>query len=205
MRTNIAPELYDFIFNPNGGLVSLVQNPNGTPTAAGSLIGSPTGSNSLLSYVQGNVINNGLITTFAQEGTKTDELRKWSFRAVTNYQFGSEFLGGRLKGFNVGGAIRWADKPLLGYAGRTITSGGATLVVSDVTRPYWGPRESIVDLSCGYSRRLSSRVNWRVQLFVKNVGVGNELRPLAVWPNGQVVQWTIKEPQKWTLTNSFSF
>lgn len=205
VRTNIAPELYDFIFNPNGGLLSLVQNSNGTPTAAGALIGSPTGTNSLQSYVNSNVINNGLITTFAQEGTKTDELRKWSFRAVTNYQFGSELLDGRLKGFNVGGAIRWADRPLLGYAGTTIVSGGATLAVSDVTRPYFGPRETLVDLSIGYGRRLTPRINWRVQLFVKNVGVGEELKPLAVWPNGQVVQWTIREPQKWTLSNSFSF
>lgn len=205
VRTNIAPELYDFIFNPNGGLLSLVQNSNGTPTAAGALIGSPTGSNSLLTYVNGNIINNGLITTFAQEGTKTDELRKWSFRAVTNYQFGSEIFGGRLKGFNIGGAVRWSDRPLLGYAGSTISSGGATLVVSDVTRPYFGPRETIVDLSVGYSRRLTNRINWRIQLFVKNVGVGDELRPLAVWPDGRVVQWTIKEPQKWTLANTFTF
>jgi hypothetical protein len=84
VRTNIAPELYDFIFNPNGGLLSLVQNANGTRTDAGRLIGAPTGANSLLTYVNGNIINNGLITTFAQEGTKTDELRKWRFRAVTN-------------------------------------------------------------------------------------------------------------------------
>jgi outer membrane receptor protein involved in Fe transport len=205
VRTNIAPELYDFIFNPNGGLLSLVQNSNGTPTAAGSLIGGPTGSNSLLTYVNGNVINNGLITTFAQEGTKTDELRKWSFRAVTNYQFSNEIFGGRLKGFNVGGAVRWSDRPLLGYAGKTITSGGATLVVSDVARPYLGPRETIFDLSFGYRRKLTDRINWSIQLFVKNVGVGKELRPLAVWPDGQVVQWTIREPQKWTLSNSFTF
>jgi outer membrane receptor protein involved in Fe transport len=205
VRTNIAPELYDFIFNPNGGLLSLVQNSNGTPTAAGNLVGGPTGNTSLLGYVNANVINNGLITTFAQEGTKTDELRKWSFRAVTNYQFGSELFDGRLKGFNVGGAIRWSDRALLGYAGKTINSGGATLVVSDVASPYFGPRETIVDLSIGYRRKLTDRVNWSVQLFVKNVGVGEELRPLAVWPNGQVIQWTIKEPQKWTLANTFTF
>lgn len=136
------------------------------------------------------------ITTFAQEGTKRDELRKWSFRAVTNYKFGSEIFGGRLKGFNIGGAVRWSDRPLLGYAGRTINSGGATLVVSAVTRPYVGPQETILDLSMGYTRRLTNRINWRVQLFVKNVGVGEELRPLAVWPDGRVVQWTIKEPRK---------
>jgi hypothetical protein len=205
VRTNIAPELYDFIFNPDGGLLAMAQNPNGTPTAAGSLIGSPTGSNSLISYINGNIINNGLITTFAQEGTKTDELRKWSYRGVTNYQFGNDVWDGRLKGFSVGGAVRWGDRPLLGYAGKTITSGGASLVISDITRPYWGDREMIFDANIGYSHKLSDKINWRVQLYVKNVGVGNGLRPLAVWPDGTVIQWLIKEPQRWTLTNSFSF
>jgi hypothetical protein len=205
VRTNIAPELFNFLFSPTDGLMTLVQNSDGTPTAAGRLLGAPTGSNSLLTYLNGNVINNGLITTFAQEGTKTDELRKWSFRAVTNYQFGSELFDGKLKGFNVGGAIRWSDKQLLGYGGTTIVSGGQTLVVSDVSRPYFGPRETIVDLSVGYRRKLTNRMNWSIQLFVKNVGVGEELRPLGVWPDGRVVNWTIKEPMKWTLSNSFTF
>ncbi|MGH7944263.1 MAG: hypothetical protein ACREH8_10210 [Opitutaceae bacterium] len=101
--------------------------------------------------------------------------------------------------------MRWSDRALLGYAGKTINSGGATLVVSDVDNPYLGPCETIFDLSAGYSRKLTNRINWRIQLFVKNVGVGKELRPLAVWPNGQVVQWTIKEPQKWTVSNTFTF
>jgi hypothetical protein len=186
--------------------MTLAQNSNGTPTAAGSLVGSPSGSsNSLLSYLTGNVINNGVITTFAQEGTKTDELRKWSFRAITNYQFGDEFLGGRLKGFNVGGAVRWADRQLIGYAGTNVNIGGQTIAASDIMRPFYGPRETIVDLSVGYRRKLTNRINWSVQLFVKNVGVGDELRPLGVWPDGRVVNWTIKEPEKWTLSNTFTF
>ena len=199
VRTNIAPELYDFVFNPSGGLVNLIQGP------AGTLVGTATGSTSLATYVNGNVINNGLITTFAQEGTKTDELRKWSFRAVTNFSFDREIFGGRLNGFSVGGAVRWADRPLLGYAGTTIASGGATLAISDITRAYLGPREYIFDVNVGYGRRITKRIDWRVRLFVKNVGVGNELRPIGVNPDGRVTTWMIKEPQKWTLTNSFSF
>jgi outer membrane receptor protein involved in Fe transport len=199
IRTNIAPELYDFVFNPNGGLVSLIQGP------AGSLIGTATGSTSLATYVNGNVINNGLITTFAQEGTRSDELRKWHFRAVTNYNFDNEMFGGRLKGFSVGGAVRWSDRPLLGYAGKTIVSGGATLAVSDITKAYLGPREYIYDMNVGYRRKIWRNIDWSIRLFVKNLGVGNELRPLGVNPDGTVMTWLIKEPQKWTLSNSFTF
>jgi hypothetical protein len=207
VRTHIAPELYDFIFNARGGLLSLVQNPDGSPTAAGQLVGTPIGGGaaSLQSFVNGNVVNLGLITTFAQEGTRNDEVRKWSFRAVTNYSFDREIFDGRLNGISIGGAVRWSDRPLLGYAGRTVSNGGLTLAASDVNRPFYGNAEAIFDGWIGYSRKLPHGIDWKVQLNVRNIGVGNELRPLAVWPDGTVVQWTIKEPQRWTITNTFTF
>src|SRR6185369_765175 len=101
VRTNIAPELYDFLFNPSAGIIRLIQNSDGSASPAGQLIGTPIGggANTLQAFILGNVINNGVITTFAQEGTRTDELRKWSFRAVTNYQLSDELFDGRLKGF----------------------------------------------------------------------------------------------------------
>jgi hypothetical protein len=52
---------------------------------------------------------------------------------------------------------------------------------------------------------LGPRINWKLQLNVRNLGVGNSLKPLAAWPDGTVVQWTLREPQRWTLTNTFSF
>ena len=207
VRTNIAPELRDFIFNPNGGLLSLVQNPDGSPSVAGQLVGSAfgAGASSLHSFVHGNIINLGILSTFAQEGTRTDELRRWSFRGITNYSFSDEILGGRLKGFSIGGAVRWSDAPLLGYGGTTIPSGGSTLGVSDLARPFFGQKETLLDGWIGYGRWLGPRVHWKLQVNVRNIGVGNELRPLAVWPDGRAVQWTIKEPQRWTLTSTFTF
>jgi outer membrane receptor protein involved in Fe transport len=207
VRTNIAPELYDFLFHPGNGLMRLIQNPDGSPSPAGQLIGTPIGggTGTLQTFILGNVINNGVISTFAQEGTRTDELRKWSFRAVTNYSFSDELFDGRLKGFGLGGAVRWAAAPLLGYAGKTISVGGTTLAISDVTRPYYGDTEAIFDGWLSYSRMLGPRINWKLQLNVRNLGVGNSLKPLAAWPDGTVVQWTLREPQRWTLTNTFSF
>ncbi len=207
VRTKIAPELYDFMFNPNGGLVSLVSNSDGTPTAAGRLVGTPVGSGSgtLQAFVIGNIINNGVVTTFAQDGTKSDELRKWHYSATTNYSFTNEAFGGLLKGWGVGGAVRWSDRPLLGYAGKLITSGGTSLTVSDTTKPFLGPRETTFDAWLSYGRKLPHNIAWKAQLNVRNLGVGNELKPLGVWPDGTVVNWTIREPQKWMLTNTFSF
>ncbi|MES2696635.1 MAG: hypothetical protein V4773_24410 [Verrucomicrobiota bacterium] len=184
-----------------------MQSANGAPTPAGQLIGTPIGGTTmpLQAFVAGNVLNLGIVTTFAQAGTRTDELRKWSFRAVTNYTFPGEAFGGRLKGFGFGGALRWSDAPLIGYAGKLTTAGGTALAISDVARPYYGASETIADAWLSYTRALSRRIGWKLQLNVRNLGVGNELRPLAVWPDGTVVQWTIKEPQRWTLTNTLTF
>ena len=205
VRTNIAPDLYDFIFNPKGGLVSLVQNPDGTTSAAGALIGSPTGSNSLQSYVVLNILNNGIITTFAQEGTKSDELAKWRYNIVTNYTFDENQFGGRLKGFGIGGAMRWSDKPLIGYGGTLLKIGGGSIAASDVHQQIYGKQETSFDLWFSYSRRLTKRIDWKAQLNIRNVGVGNELLPVQANPDGQVMVWRIRDPQRITLTNTFSF
>lgn len=207
VRTHIAPELRDFLFNRTTGLVRLVQNPDGSPTDVGRLVGTPVGGGaaSLQSFIAGNVLNLGIVTAFAQEGTRTDELRRWSFRAVTNYTFPAEAFGGRGKGFGVGGAVRWAQAPVLGYAGKIENTGGTLLAVSDASRPFYGEAETTWDGWASYERALSPRLGWKLQLNVRNLGVGNELRPLAVWPDGRVIQWTIREPQRWTLTNTFTF
>lgn len=205
VRTNIAPELYDFIFDPNGGLVSLVQNSDGSLTPAGRLIGSPSGSNSLHSFVGSNILNNGIITTFAQEGTSTDELRRWSYRAQTNYTFDDSLFGGRLKGFGVGGAVRWSDKPLIGYGGTLLAIGGGSIAAADVSRPIYGKTETTFDLWFSYGRKLTKRIAWKAQLNIRNVGIGNELLPVQANPDGQVMVWRIRDPQRITLTNTFSF
>ena len=127
------------------------------------------------------------------------------FNIVTNYTFDHEFFGGRLKGFSVGGSVRWADRPLLGYAGTLSTLAGQSVPVADVTKPYFGEREINFDANIGYRRKLSNNINWSVRLFVKNIGVGNELIPLFVYPDGTASQFRIREAQKWNLVNTFSF
>jgi hypothetical protein len=205
VRTNIAPELRDFLFNPTAGFVQMVQSSTGVPTDAGRLIASSTGSNSLASILSSNVLNNGIITTLALEGTKSDELRKWSYRMLTNYQFDESQFGGRLKGFGIGGAVRWSDKPLIGYAGTMLTIEGNTLPASDVTQPIYGKVETTFDLWLSYKHKLTSRIDWKGQLNIANVGVGNELLPVQANPDGTVMTWRIRDPQRITLSSTFSF
>jgi hypothetical protein len=114
------------------------------------------------------------------------------------------------KFFAAGQRVRHRRRiPLVGRAARVCgkieNHSGSLLAVSDVSRPFYGGAEPIYDGWISDSRLLGSRVNWKLQINVRNIGVGNELRPLAAWPDDTIVQWTIKEPQRWSLTSMFSF
>ena len=74
-----------------------------------------------------------------------------------------------------------------------------------MTKPLSGPAETNVDLWPGYGRKLGQRISWRVQLNVRNVGVGNELIPITTQPDRTIAGHRIAEPMVWTLTNTFKF
>lgn len=128
-----------------------------------------------------------------QENSDVPELRPWHFNAITNYSFSD----GALKGFNVGGAYRWVDGSVLGYP--VVNSN------FDLAHPYIGKSEDAVDLWVGYSRKLTSKVNWNIQLNVKNAFASKDLIPVTVQPDGTPATCRIPEPMTWTLTNTFSF
>ncbi len=137
------------------------------------------------------------------EGTFSPELRKWRFNLVTNYDFRSGFL----KGVSVGLGYRWQDKVAIGYP--TSIENGA--FVYDLENPYMGPREDAIDFWIGYGKKLSEKIDWRIQLNVRNFGDGNSLIPLTVNPSTTdprgytVAAWRIAPGQTWTITNTFKF
>lgn len=133
-----------------------------------------------------------------QENTAASELRKWRYNVVTNYTFRE----GLLKSVSVGGSYRWQDKVVIGYP---VIPAGA-LASFDLSKPYYGPAEDAIDLWVGYERKLNDKINWRIQLNVRNVGDNNGLIPISVQPDGQT--WAsvrIAPTQEWFVTNSFSF
>ncbi len=133
-----------------------------------------------------------------QEGANTPEIRRWRFNVVTNYDFST----GRLKGFNIGGGYRWEDKIAIGYPMKTNTDGS---IGFDIENPYYGPTAGHVDLWFGYERMITSKLNWRVQLNLRNIFDGNHLVPLSTQYDGTVAAWGIAPSRTWTLTNTFSF
>jgi outer membrane receptor protein involved in Fe transport len=204
VRTNIAPEFNDFINNPQNGVLALVQNPDTTATAAGRLLTTNPSVVSVASVIQQNVAN---LTDpiFRQSGTRTDELRRWHWSMVTNYNFNDNWFGGHLKGFSIGGGVRWMDKIAIGYPVTTfVNSSGATVPILDVFNPYFGPTETSYDANIGYTHKFH-RFTWNARLYVQNIGVGNKLIPVYANPNGVTAVWRIASPETWTLSNTFTF
>ena len=81
-----------------------------------------------------------------------------------------------------------------------------TLASFDLTKPYYGPSEDAIDLWVSYERKLTNKINWRIQLNVYNVGKKDKLIPISVEPDGHT--WAaarIAPVQEWQLTNTLSF
>lgn len=199
VRTNVGGALLD-------GLVDYMTEKIGTatvPGAAGDMImfnghfDDPT-----------NVIwNNGTWKNFRsgytllklQEGAAASELRKWRYNIITNYTFDHSFL----KGVGIGASYRWQDKVAIGYPVLEDANGLATF---DLSKPYYGPSEDALDLWLSYERKLTRKINWRIQLNVYNVGKNDKLIPISVQPDGHT--WAavrIAPTEEWMLTNTFSF
>jgi hypothetical protein len=134
-----------------------------------------------------------------QEGAAASELREWRYNVVTNYAFTT----GKLKGFGVGGAYRWQDDVVIGYP---VIPGTGGLASFDLEKPYYGPAEGGLDLWVSYERKITSKINWKIQANVRNVGQDNDLIPISVEPDGRT--WAavrVMPTQEWFVTNTFSF
>ena len=134
-----------------------------------------------------------------QEGAAASELRKWRYNVITNYMF----LNGKLKGFGVGGAYRWQDDVVIGYP---VIPGTGALANFDLSKPYYGPAEGGLDLWVSYERKITNKINWKIQANVRNVGQDDDLIPISVEPDGRT--WAavrVTPTQEWFVTNTFSF
>ncbi len=134
-----------------------------------------------------------------QEGTNVPELREWRVNAIANY----DFTTGKVKGLSVGGGVRWQDEVVIGY--RPIQGANRNQLSFDLSSPYMGPSETNYDFWIGYGRRLWRKVDWRIQLNIRNAFQDDELIPITTQPDGTPATYRIAPPQTWTLSNTFRF
>lgn len=141
------------------------------------------------------------LTQVALTGSDQPEMRKWKYNIISNYRFNRGFT----KGFNVGAAYRWESKAIQGYGTHLATVYGESAWIADVNQPLYGSPEEHVDLWVGYEHKLTPKIDWRVQLNLKNVTEHAGLVPISFEPDGSVAQSRIKQGQTYDLSLKFIF
>lgn len=145
------------------------------------------------------VWNDNIVSRFnvlqKQIGQQAPEIAEWRYNVINNYNFSSGFL----KGANVGGAYRWEGDRVLGYEYSAVDKS------LDVTKPYKGGSEDHLDIWIGYGHKVTKKLDWRIQVNLRNVGEHRGLVPVNINPDGTVALSRIKEGMGWTVTNTFTF
>ena len=139
-----------------------------------------------------------------QQGIAVEQMAKWRFNLTSNY----DFLHGYLKGFNVGGGVRYTGREIIGYP----PTGDPTLpppYLPNLAAPEYAGAETYFDLWVGYHHKITDKIAWNIQLNVENVGRGNYLIPVSYQaPINGVAQpafYRIGPTEQFTIRNTFSF
>ncbi len=173
---------------------SQLKNPDGSLTPAGGLPQFGGASSSIYASNYGPWLSNYTLMKL-QEGSAAPEIRKWRYSVTSSYDFSTGFL----KGAGIGGNYHWVDKVVLGYP----TTAAGTF---DLSQPYYGPSEDGVDLWASYQRKLTNKINWKIQLNIRNAFNKDSLIPISIEPDGKTWASVRVSPSKeWFLTNTFSF
>lgn len=133
-------------------------------------------------------------------GSKAPEIREWRANLVTRYEFQSGFL----RGFGIGGAVRWQDKIGIGYP--YIVENGLT--VADIKNPFYGPDDATFDANFTYKRRfkvMGNSINWSIYVSLTNLSAKDELIPIRANPDGTWGTFRIPPERTWSVSNTFSF
>jgi hypothetical protein len=163
---------------------------------------APFGDNSreYLGYIWTDGFERSYLQALAAEGKDVGELRKYHANLVSTY----DIREGRFKGVSLGGAARWQDKPLLGFK-KVYLDAPVLNWVDDLSSPIFGDSETKCDLWVSYRHRLNKKINYSVQLNVRNVFGGKALVAVAANPDGSVGSYRMAEGTTWELTNRFEF
>ncbi|MBK1877633.1 TonB-dependent receptor [Pelagicoccus mobilis] len=133
-----------------------------------------------------------------KDGQFSPEQRKWRANAFTNYKFED----GRFKGLGIGGALRWQDKVATGFP-LSLNSDG--IQVPDLSSPFLGSDELSGDLWASYQTRLGDKIDWKIQLNIRNLIGESDYIPVRTNPDGSLAVVRNPNPTEVFLTNTFKF
>ena len=142
--------------------------------------------------------NTPLGSILTKDGSINPELRKWRANLATTYDFEQGFLRGSF----AGGGIRWQDGVATGYPLILDSEGNRR---PDITRPFFGPSELNGDIWIGHTRKLTDKINWKIQLNLRNAFGDSDPIPVVTNPDGNVAVIRNSLPKNIFLTNTFRF
>jgi len=153
---------------------------------------------SLLTETNGQLVE--YYTAKGQTGRPQAEQRKWRVNVVNRY----EFREGRLRGFSVGGAVRWQDRYAYGYP---IYTNEVGVILPVINQPYFAPSELNLDLTFGYRRKIFRTINWSAQVNIRNVNnwSSDGVSIIRAQPDGTPGRARFDPPREILLTNTFRF
>jgi hypothetical protein len=161
--------------------------------------GNPLSSGDRLGTKFNDSVYNPYYQAKATADQAVNELRKWHWNAVTNYTFTQGFL----KNVGVGGAVRWEDRPTLGYYPKFNSAANAWVI--DLSKPIKGGSEVNYDAWVSYQRPLTNHITWIIQLNVNDLFSKKGLIPTQANPDGTIAQVRIPSQTTWSLRNTFNF
>ncbi len=188
---NVAPALRDVLFELESNL------------AASGLGGVPDAPHLGVAITFDERTASGgsapLRSELAKQGTKSQEQREWRANLVTNYDFQEGFL----RNFGVGGALKWQDRAAIGYPFLLDEFGNQ---IPDLANAFLGDDDLNGDVWVSYGRKIfNDKVDWRIQLNVRNAIRTSSDIPVAMNPNGELAVVRIPPEQEWFITNTFRF
>jgi len=142
------------------------------------------------------------------DGQRVESGRDWRANFVTRYAFSA----GPLKGAFVGGGYQWRSPQVIGYLAAMVDNefqlpgAPAQVLVPSRAAPIDGKAVTSTEIFFGYSRKLRNRLDWRIQLNIRNVFDNQD--PVAQRSNistGLTTVYNIPEPRSYILTSTFSF
>jgi outer membrane receptor for ferric coprogen and ferric-rhodotorulic acid len=155
-----------------------------------------------LNYLKGNVTT-PLQVTLAKVGKSLPQVRKYRANFMTSIGLDGITENRILRGFSVGGAVRWEDRGAIGYYG--VQQPPEVVTELDNNRPVWDTAHLYVDAFVNYKTKLFKRVGTRVQLNVRNLNEQGHLQPVAAFPDGTPYGYRIIDPTQYILTVTFDF
>ena len=139
------------------------------------------------------------------DGQVALEVREWRFNAFANYAFQGD---GLLKGFGIGGAVRWQDEVALDYQSEIfVDATGRELLVANLNAPITDKQVTQADLWFNYRRNLFN-MDWTFRLNIRNAIRGDAAVAAIGQPDyarTDVAQYRIVQPTTYIFSAAFEF